>query len=305
VREDLPAKAVRACYVSRDPIKLLVVEKDAGGEADTYNAAINASQYTVLGLVDPEAEFIPEWLLRLILPMLEQWDRTAAVCAVTMPPAMTDQSQSMAGRIGALETLRRWLVRGAAFSEGHKFVPISGACILAKRDAIVAAGGFERGVMELFLALHERKQGIAFVPDPLSWSRPAATIAEVLHQVQYDQAQLAAGLRHGGSEAGSAFNALFCSRVIRPLVETVALVLAATGLAIGWVHPALGGLVLLAGAGTGMVLSMAAVVLREIAEPGSREPGYLLRLFLTAVPENLGYRQVRNLWLIGGFFRRG
>ena len=46
----------------------------------------------------------------------------------------------------------------------------------------------------------------------------------------------------------------------------------------------------------------AAVVLRELAEPSGMTPWALAALCLTAIPENLGYRQIRNLWLIGGFF---
>ena len=68
------------------------------------------------------------------------------------------------------------------------------------------------------------------------------------------------------------------------------------------VPPALAALVLVVSAGAGMVISMAAVVLRELAEPSGIAPGRLAALFLCAIPENLGYRQIRNLWLIAGFF---
>jgi len=49
------------------------------------------------------------------------------------------------------------------------------------------------------------------------------------------------------------------------------------------------------------VLSMAAVVLRELAEPNSPDDRRMATLFFAAIPENLGYRQLRNLWLIAGF----
>lgn len=296
---ELPAQPVRAYYVSRDPLKLLVVEKDAGGDPDSYNAAINAAQFPVLGLVDPRAEFVPEWLLWLIRPLLENWDDTAAVCGLAAPAP----AEGFAGRIGALESLRRWMVRGAAFARWRRFVPMPGCCMLIKRESAIAAGGFRRGLLELFLDLHGGKRQIRFLPAPVSWTAAPATLADVRNQLRYDQAQLAAGLRYRA--AGSReFAGLFCMRVIRPVVETLALLAAAAGVAAGWVPPALGVVVLLASAGTGMVLSIAAVVLHEMADPGSHEPRYLTRLFLTAIPENLGYRQVRNLWLIAGFLSR-
>jgi hypothetical protein len=43
-------------------------------------------------------------------------------------------------------------------------------------------------------------------------------------------------------------------------------------------------------------------VLRELAEPSGMAPGSLATLCLMAIPENLGYRQVRNLWLIAAYF---
>jgi len=50
-------------------------------------------------------------------------------------------------------------------------------------------------------------------------------------------------------------------------------------------------------------VSMAAVVLRELAEYQGSDPGRMTKLFLASIPENLGYRQMRNLWLLQGFFR--
>jgi cellulose synthase/poly-beta-1,6-N-acetylglucosamine synthase-like glycosyltransferase len=84
--QDLPTAAIRGYYVSRDPIPLLVVDQQPGGVADAFNAGVNAAQYSVIGLVDGEAEFMPEVLLRLIRPMLGDWERTVAVCGVAPPP---------------------------------------------------------------------------------------------------------------------------------------------------------------------------------------------------------------------------
>ena len=62
---------------------------------------------------------------------------------------------------------------------------------------------------------------------------------------------------------------------------------------------------LVIGIGGGIIHSMAAVVLRELAAPSGISPGLLAMLFLTAIPENLGYRQVRNIRMIAGFWGAG
>jgi len=79
VPQELTAGAVDSYYLSRDPVRLLVVVKQAGGFADAMNAGVNAAQYPVIGLVDPDAEFIPELLLRLIRPTWENCERYRSI----------------------------------------------------------------------------------------------------------------------------------------------------------------------------------------------------------------------------------
>src|ERR1035438_6107611 len=271
--------------------------------SDAHNAGVNAAQYPVIALVDGEAEFIPEFLLRLIRPMLGDWDRTVAVCGVA--PAVA--APGLAGLIGAIESLRMWLVRCAAFSAWNRLLPVPGACMLVKRKAICSVGGFRDGTMGLFLDLHAAggdgsSRRIAFVASPVSF-RPAATTWGDLHrQARSDQRQLAVALGRLGGGAGHGFFGLYCFRGLRPVLETAAYLLAAAGWITGLVHPAVAALVLVTSIGAGIVISMAAVVLRELAEPSGMAPGSLAVLCLTAIPENLGYRQVRNLWLMAGYF---
>ena len=84
-------------------------------------------------------------------------------------------------------------------------------------------------------------------------------------------------------------------------METVAYLMAIAGLALGLVDIYTVLLLLVATVGLGIVLSMAAVVLRELAEPNIPDERRMAALFFAAIPENLGYRQLRNLWLMAGF----
>jgi cellulose synthase/poly-beta-1,6-N-acetylglucosamine synthase-like glycosyltransferase len=284
----LPAGRVRGIYGSSDPIHLVVIDMEPGGEAGAFNAGVNVAEWPVLGLVDPESEFVPELLLYLIRPMLQDWERTAAVCGTAPPPV----APGLAGRIGALELTRLWMVRCAAFQAWNRLAPVPGAAVLIKRQAVIAAGGFGCGPIRWFRQLHASGQRAALVSAPVSCVRAPRTWAEVRHLTRRDQRQL----------AGAIGPALFCVRVARPLMETAAYVMAAAGLALGWIGVAEALLVLLATAGVGIVVSMAAVVLRELAIPSAGGPSQLAGLFFAAFPENLGYRQARNLWLIRDFF---
>jgi cellulose synthase/poly-beta-1,6-N-acetylglucosamine synthase-like glycosyltransferase len=308
----LPASDVHGVYESSDPLRLLVVHKEKGSEGDSLNAGVNAAAAPVICVVDPESEFEPTLLLRLIRPMLEDPDRTIAVCGVAPPPLVDTQ----AGRIGALELVRMWLARCAAFDGWGMVVPVPGAGVLVRRDTIVDAGGFFAGRLELILHLHGRARAtgkpyrVELVPEPVCRARAPRTLGDLRRLARRDQHDIARAwsfrkrIARGKNAIGWGFRGMVCARFLWPLVETVALTLAVFGLLRGWSDIRLAGAVLLSTAGMGAVLSMAAVVFRELTIYQGSDPGRLVRLFFTAFPENLGYRQMRNFWLLAGFSGR-
>ncbi len=306
----LPCAEIRGIYESRDPIHLVVVNKEPGGEADALNAGVNVAGSPVIALFDPDSEFEPTILLRLIRPLLEDPEQTLAVCGVAPPPA----AATLAGRIGALEWLRIWLARCAAFSGWNILLPVPGSTVLVQRRAIIHAGGFCAGPVELILDLHgtARKSGkpyrIELVPEPVSCPRAPRSLSDLRAQAARDQRDLVLAWRNRKSIAQGedairwGMPGLVSVRFLRPLLETAAWIMAAAGLALGWIDLWLAGVVLIATAGLGIVLSMGAVALRELSSYHGSDPGKLALLFLTTIPESLGYRQLRNLWLIGGLF---
>jgi cellulose synthase/poly-beta-1,6-N-acetylglucosamine synthase-like glycosyltransferase len=303
----LPTAPVRGVYESKDPIRVVVIDKERGGRADAWNAAVNACTSPVIGILDPAADFQPDILLRLIQPMLEAADETVAICGgVSAPPG-----KGLSARFGALESLRAWMTRGAAFADGNRTLPFPGSAVLVRRSSVVQAGGFTGGPLELFLRLHglARAAGkpyrILFVPEPVSHSRTPANRADLRRLVARDQREIARAFFRRVSIAGpfgwQALRGLFYARALRPWLETVAYILAIAGLVLGRVDTYTVLLLLLSTVGLGIVLSMAAVVLREFAEPNVPDERRMAAMFFAAIPENLGYRQLRNLWLMAGF----
>src|ERR1035438_9847572 len=105
--------------------------------------------------------------------------------------------------------------------------------------------------------------------------------------VRRDQRELALAFRHRKSLAGPfgwrMLQDLYLDRSVRPKLETVAYVLTAAGLVMGWVDWKLAGFVLLSTAAMGMVQSLGAVVLRELAQPARSAPAQIASLFLAAI----------------------
>jgi hypothetical protein len=300
----VPAAELLGAYVSLDPVKLLVVHKVSGARGDAFNAGVNAAQYPVIGLIDDAADFIPELLLRLVRPMLEAWDRTVAVSGIAPPPA----APGLVAGIATLEDIRTWLARCGAGSATNHLLPTPGACLLIKRDAVVQIGGFRAGPVELFVDLHAASAAnklawrFALVAAPVSYRPAAERWGQLVSQTNTDQRVLGTALGVYPTGPRGHFVGLYFDRLWRPLIETTALVAAFAGWYTGMAPTALVLLVPLISIGGGMVSSMAAVVLREFAQPGATSPGRLVTLFLTAVPESLGYRQLRNLQLVTRYF---
>ena len=214
-----PRGAVHGYYLSRDPVRLLVVVKQAGGAADAMNAGVNAAQYPVIGLVDREADFIPELLLRLIRPMLGDWERVVAVCGVAPPPP----APGLAGCIGAIEASRLWLARCAAFSTWNRLLPVPGACMLVKRDAICSVGGFRAGPLELCLGPPQRFPGQGPGAEGCVSRRPCqfpprrGHLGRPAPPVRSDQRQLASALgRSGADRRQGILRPVLCPRIMAP-----------------------------------------------------------------------------------------
>jgi hypothetical protein len=306
-----PTAQVRDTYESTDPYSLVVIDKDRGGEADALNAGVRAATSPWIALIGPECEFEPTLLARMIRPVLERSD-TLGVCATApAPPA-----PGVVGQIAALEFLRAWLGRFAAFAGWNLLGPIPGCSMLLKRDAIATVGGFQGGGLEMFLRLHalaraaQTSYRVALVPEDVSRRKPPRSLEELHQYTLLEQWGLArtlgfrASWKRGLFPLGWLTPALYCDRFARPLVETALYALTLGGLLAGWVDAPLAGLALLSTVGTGIIVSMAAVVFRELAEMSGSDPNLLVRMFLCVIPENIGYRQIRNLWLIAGFRRR-
>jgi len=289
--EDLPTAGILAVYQSREPYRLTVVAKESGGRADALNAGVNLASLPTIGLIDPASSFEPTILLRLALPMLEETD-IAAVCGSAPEPT----PGGLAANLAALESLRAWMVRCAAFSGWNAAVPTPGAALLIRREAILKAGGFRTGPLELVLRLHGTPQRVVYLQEDVHYAAPPRSLRELFRRTVREQAEIALVWR--------ALPALFCDRFLRPTVETAAYVLAAAAWLNGWIDTALAGLVLATTSGMGIVVSMGAIALRELGQFQGSSPALLLRLFIAVIPENLGYRQVRNLWLIAGFLKK-
>ena len=312
VNPALRTQPLRALYVSSEPLQLVVVDKERGGRADCLNAGLNVAQAPVIATVDHDAQFAEESLLGLLHPMLADPQETLAVCAVTPGQA----APGLAARFYRLGFLRTWLGRCAGTAAANAFLPAPGTFALWSHESLVRAGGFRSGPLEMAVRLHalarrqRRPYRIVFLTDALSRPETPRGYAAARKASARDQMEVGAALRFHqsflmgfGSLGWLALPGLLVSRLFLPLLETAALILGGVALAMRWVGALELALLIAVPIVGEMLVSMTAVLLEQVAWDGDAEPGEAAALFFSAIPENLGYRQWKNLWMVCALFR--
>jgi cellulose synthase/poly-beta-1,6-N-acetylglucosamine synthase-like glycosyltransferase len=324
----LPTAPVRGVYRSRRHPNLWVLDKENGGKADALNAGLNYCRSPVFCGMDADSLLEPEALIRVIRPFLEDGTTVAAdgiirivngcevrfgqVTRVRLP-------ENLLARIQVLEYLRAFLTGRMGWSALRAMLIISGAFGLFRRSVVVDAGGFSTDTvgedMELVVRLHSHciQNGIPyripFVPDPVAWTECPESVRVLGRQRDRWQRGLAQALtRHRhmlfharyGKVGLVAFPYFFFLEMLGPAIELGGYAAFAGSAALGlldWrVVVAFLSLAFL----FGMMLSVASVTLEELTFRRYESTIDLVRLFLLAILENFGYRQLSTYWRVKG-----
>ena len=328
--EEIATKPLRAVYRSRTRTRLLVIDKENGGKADSLNAAINASRFPLVIAVDADTLIEPEALLRLTRPFL----LGARIAAVGGTVRVANGCTVKDGRVTDARVPRRFLpgvqvveyLRAFLFGRlgwnrlGGSLV-ISGAFGLFRKDYLHAIGGYRvTSVVEdldLVVRLHRylRQKRIRYeipsIPDPVAWTevpesgRILSRQRERWHRGLIAAMWLYKGLlgnpRYG--RVGLVAMPFFAfGEMLAPLVEVTGYVATAAGLALHVVDVPFALLFVTVAWGYGMLLSLWAVVLEEVSFRRYRRFGDLLRLIIYATLENFGYRQRTVWWRLKAFW---
>ena len=326
---DLVSREIRGVYESRDPIQLLVIDKENGGKADSLNAGINFARLPLIASVDSDSLLERDALLCLEQPFLEDPEDTVAaggIIHVINGCEVTDgvirkvcANGSMLSRLQTLEYLRAFLGGRVAFSFLDGLLLISGAFGLFRRDAVVSAGGFDTHSvgedMELVVRLHKyfrrkgKKPKIVFVPEPVCWTEVPESLAVLKRQRTRWQ--------RGGAESIAAhadmlFNPRFgivgsfsmpyfiVFELLGPIVELLGYAMTIAGFGWGLIAPQIALVFFIVSVLFGILLSASAVVLEHLASAKYPAVRDVINLLLASVVENFGYRQLTAWWRLVG-----
>src|SRR5690606_19664555 len=270
-------------------------------------------------------------LTRVVRPFLEDSRTVAAGGIVRIVNGCDIEGGAVTGtrlprnllaRFQVLEYLRAFLVGRMGWDALDGNLIISGAFGIFRRSTVVAAGGFSTQTvgedMELVVRLHRYCRDhdipyrISFVPDPVAWTEAPESIRIMGRQRDRWQRGLGEALT---MHAGMLFNRrygrigmwvmphFYVLEMWGPAVEMLGYAVFALTLALGWGTPAYVGAFLMVAVVLGVTLSVSALALEELAFRRYPRAADLFRLFLLAVLENVGYRQLNAFWRFRGLVR--
>jgi cellulose synthase/poly-beta-1,6-N-acetylglucosamine synthase-like glycosyltransferase len=189
----IPTQDVRGIYKSRNKSfsRLVVIDKNNGGKADSLNAGINLARGKLFVAIDVDSIIESDALLKMVKPFLEEKEKriiaTGGVIRVVNDCVVESGQVSQINlprkflpRVQVLEYTRSFLMGRMAWSKLDGLLLISGALGLFDREIVIACGGyFSKTVgedMEIVVRMRrymvERNEPyeVAYVPDPLCWT---------------------------------------------------------------------------------------------------------------------------------------
>jgi cellulose synthase/poly-beta-1,6-N-acetylglucosamine synthase-like glycosyltransferase len=326
--------AISHVYRSRVNPNLIVARKENGGKADALNAALNLSTGTLVCSLDADTLVEEDALQRLVRPFLRSEDVVAAGATIRVANGCVVRNgritevrtprTALAG-IQAVEYLRAFLFGRVGWNRIGGNIVISGAFGLFRRDSLLNVGGYAQGVGEdMEVVVRLRRLGyetdvartVVFVPDPVAWTEVPESLGVLGRQRDRWHRGLSDVLwrhravllrRRYGALGLVLFPAFLLIEWFAPVIEAIGLIMLLVGLVVGAVDVQFAVLFFSVAYGLGMLMSVIAILLEELAFRRYGRPRDRFWLLLWAVVENLGYRQLTVFWRLRGIagFLRG
>lgn len=331
-RDRVECAPVQAVYRSTRISNLRVVDKENGGsKADATNAGINLCRYPLVCVVDADSVLQPDSLRRIVKPFLED-PTTVAVGGTVRIANGCSVRQGFLEKVGlprnflalvqVVEYLRAFLFGRMSWSPMNGLLIISGAFGVFHKETLVEAGGYNvKAVgedMELVLRLHRvmkekaRPYRITFVPDPVCWTDAPENLRDLKSQRVRWQNGLGQALalnkslitnRRGGAVTWLAIPFYVVFELFGPVLEVAGYIFIIFCGIMGWLAWPEALIFLVLAISLGIMLSTSAIMLEELSFHMYPRFKQLAILYLVAIVENFGFRQLTAFWRLQGLIR--
>lgn len=316
--------------VYRSPLhpRLKVVDKRNGGKADALNAGLTLARFPLFCAVDADSLLDAEALVRIASEFAHDPELVAAGGTIrVLNAAETDGRGTVLRprvprgwleRFQIVEYTRAFLAGRTAFSAADMLLIISGAFGVFRRDVVLDVGGYRTDTvgedMELVVRLHRhmrdqrRPYRIRYLIDPVCWTQVPRDRETLRRQRdRWHRGLLETLWRHRGMLFRRRYGRLgtvampyfWAFEAAGPLLEVAGYLLVLVLLALGMLDPPFALAFLSLAIVYGILVSVVAFGVEVFLRSRYDDLGDRWILLLTALFENLGYRQ----WLAVVRFR--
>ncbi len=325
-------KPVRAVYQSTIYPDLRVIDKENGGsKADASNAGINGARFSLFCPLDADTILERASLRLLVQPFLENPATVAVGGTVRIANGCRVEDGVLTNRglptnlvalFQIVEYLRAFLFARVGFAAMNALPLISGAFGLFHKDSVIAAGGYLNDAlgedMELVMRLHryfrlrDKPYRITFAADAACWTEVPESLSVLRRQRIRWQRGLMESVslnrellfhRKSGLLGWFSIPFMFIFEGGGAATEAVGFLFIIASYALGLMSLDAFVAFMLMAIGTGLLQSVAAVLLEEITFNNYPKFRQLLWLLFAVIVENFGYRQLNSVWRMVGLYQ--
>ncbi|UCB45541.1 MAG: glycosyltransferase family 2 protein, partial [Spirochaetota bacterium] len=201
-RRSIVTEEVRGIYISKEFKNIVVIDKENGGKADALNAGINVSRYPYFCAIDADTILGEDALAKLILPFVNDPERTTAVGGIVRPAngAVIQMGRLLEERLTknlfvilqGVEYVRAFFLGRLGLAAMNSLLIISGAFGIFKKSDVLQVEGYKRKSlgedMMLVVKLHKLKRKerkrykVTFVTDTVCWTEIPSTVKVLSRQ---------------------------------------------------------------------------------------------------------------------------
>jgi len=327
----ITTKPVKGIYQSAVDRRLTVIDKENGGKADSLNAGLNTSRSRLFCAIDADSLIEKDALNRLMQYYLEREAKTVALGGVVRiaNDCRIENGEVIEARVPkkflpamqVMEYIRAFLCGRAGWNKLNSLLIISGAFGLFERKSVMECGGYRTDTvgedMELVVRLHrmmrqqKKPYRVVFVPDPVCWTQAPDTLKVLERQRNRWQRGLIETMLHHWKMIGNPRYGLpgaigmpyfLFFEVLGPVIEITGYIVVIISYIFGWINLTFLLLFISLAILFGVLLSLFSLLLEEFTVKKYENPKDVIKLFILAVLENFGYRQLHSWWRLKAIF---
>lgn len=304
-KKTLKSIRIEAVYRSAKDVRLVVLDSRDEGVAGALNAGANFSSYPIIAPVYPDLRLSKDALLKTVYAFVSD---SACVYIGSFARVGEDlnnpdsKKNSFLTEQQYLERLRALYINRAGYMDLGVYLPLSRTFAAFLKSAVFESGGFSETAKaesaDLLLRIHARMRNekraysARLLPDALCYQLPQKSLRDVLTAIRQGQKEMRDTIRRNRAvarEVSGAGKTRFAEKHW-PLVELLGVVVAICAGVFGAMPPLFTVLYLLLGVLLGAVQTALSALLEEYAFQRQTDTGLLLRRYLLALVDQLGFR---------------